>query len=54
MPVWMPQIGDDSLFCRRKLSNEYDEYTAAIVVIDQTSSLTCPDRKRVAKLQEQE
>ena len=28
------QIGDDSLFCRRGLSNEYDEYSAAIVAID--------------------
>ena len=35
MSVWMPQIGDDSLFCRRELSNEYDEYNAAIVAIDQ-------------------
>ena len=34
MSVWMPQIGDDSLFCRRELSNEYDEYAAAIVTID--------------------
>ena len=30
MSVWMPQIGDDSLFCRRELSNEYDEYAVAI------------------------
>ena len=22
MSVWMPQIGDNSLFCRRELSNE--------------------------------
>ena len=34
MSVWMPQIGDDSLFCRRELSNEYDEYAEAIVAID--------------------
>ena len=34
MSVWMPQIGDDSLFCRRELSNKYDEYDAAIVAID--------------------
>ena len=34
MSVWMPQIGDDSLFCRRELSNEYDEYALAIVAID--------------------
>ena len=34
MSVWMPQIGDDSLFCRRELSNEYDEYNAAVVAID--------------------
>ena len=34
MSVWMPQIGDDSLFCRRKLSNKYDEYVIAIVAID--------------------
>ena len=34
MSVWMPQIGDNSLFCRRELSNEYDEYATAIVVID--------------------
>ena len=32
--VWMPQIGDDSLFCRRELSNEYDEYAVAIVATD--------------------
>ena len=25
MSVWMPQICEDSLFCRRELSNEYDE-----------------------------
>ena len=34
MSVWMPQIGDDSLFCRRELSNEYNEYAVAIVAID--------------------
>ena len=34
MSVWMPHIGDDSLFCRRELSNEYDKYAAAIVAID--------------------
>ena len=34
MSVWMPQIGDDSLFCRRELSNAYDEYAVTIVVID--------------------
>ena len=34
MPVWIPQIGDDSLFCRRKLSNDKDEYAEAIVAID--------------------
>ena len=34
MSVWMPQIGDNSLFCRRELSNEYDEYAVAIVAID--------------------
>ena len=34
MSLWMLQIGDDSLFCRRELSSEYDEYTAAIVAID--------------------
>ena len=33
MSVWMSQIGDSSLFCRRELSNEYDEYAAAIVAI---------------------
>ena len=31
MSVWMPQIGDYSLFCWRKLSNEYHEYAAAMV-----------------------
>ena len=31
MSVWMPQIDDDSLFCRREPCNEYDEYAAAIV-----------------------
>ena len=30
----MPQIDDDSLFCRRELSNEYDEYAVVIVTID--------------------
>ena len=25
MSVWMPQIGVDSLLCRRELGNEYDE-----------------------------
>ena len=34
MSAWMPQIGDNSLFCTRKLSNEYDKYAAAIVAID--------------------
>ena len=34
MSVWMHQIGDDSLFCRRESSNEYDEYVAAIAAID--------------------
>ena len=34
MSVWMPQIGDDSLFCKRELSNEYDKYAVAIVAID--------------------
>ena len=34
MLVWMHQIGDDSLFCRRESSNEYDEYVAAIAAID--------------------
>ena len=34
MSVWMPQIGDDSLFYRRELSNEYDKYAAVIVSID--------------------
>ena len=34
MSVWMPKIGDNSLFCRRELSNEYDEYAAAIAAID--------------------
>ena len=28
------ETDDDSLFCRRELSNEYDEYSAAIVAID--------------------
>ena len=34
MSVWMLQIGDDSLFWRTELSNEYDEYAAAVVAID--------------------
>ena len=34
MSVWMPQIGDDSLFYRRELSNEYDKYAAVIISID--------------------
>ena len=35
MSVSMPQISDDdTLFCRRELSNECDEYTAAIVATD--------------------
>ena len=34
MSVWMAQIDEDSLFYGRKLSNEYDEYAAAIVAID--------------------
>ena len=34
MSVWMPQIGDKSLFCKRELRNEYDKYIAAIVAID--------------------
>ena len=34
MSLWMPLIGGDSLFCRRELSNEYEEYAAAIVAID--------------------
>ena len=34
MSVCMSQIGDDSLFCRRELSNEYDEYAVALVAID--------------------
>ena len=37
MSVWMPQIGDDSLFCRGELSNEYDKYAAAIVAIPANS-----------------
>ena len=31
--VWMSEIGDGPLFCRKELSNEYDEYAAAIVAI---------------------
>ena len=34
MSVWMSHIGDDSWFCRREISNEYDEYSPAIVAID--------------------
>ena len=34
MSVWIPQISDDSLFCRRELSNEYDEYAVMTVAID--------------------
>ena len=34
MSVWMLQIGDDSSFCSRELSNECDEYAVAIVAID--------------------
>ena len=34
MSVWMPQIGDDFLFCRRELSNKYDGYDVAIAAID--------------------
>ena len=34
MSVLMPQIGDNSLFSRRELSNECDEYAAVIVAID--------------------
>ena len=30
MSVSMPQIGADFLFCKRELSNEYDEHAAAI------------------------
>ena len=30
----MPQIGDDSLFCRRERSNKYNEYAVAMVGID--------------------
>ena len=29
----MSEIGDGPLFCRKELSNEYDEYAAAIVAI---------------------
>ena len=28
------QIGDDSLYCRRELSDGYDEYAGAIIAID--------------------
>ena len=31
MSVWMPQIGDNSLFCRRELSNEYESYASCKV-----------------------
>ena len=34
MSVWMLQIGGNSLFYRRELSNEYDKYAAVIVSID--------------------
>ena len=34
MSILMPRIGDDSLFCRRDLSNEYDEHAVTIVAID--------------------
>ena len=34
MSVWMRQIDNNSLFCRRELSNEYDDYAVAIVAID--------------------
>ena len=34
MSVWMLQISDDSLFCRRERSNEYDEYTLTIAAVD--------------------
>ena len=34
MSVWMSQISDNYLFCRRKLSNEYEELAVAIVAID--------------------
>ena len=34
MSVWMPQIGDDSLFCRRELSTEYNEDAVSINGID--------------------
>ena len=30
----MPQIGGGSLFCRKEVSNEYDECIVAIVAID--------------------
>ena len=33
MSVWMPQFGDNSLFCRKKLSNEYDEYYVAKLLL---------------------
>ena len=32
--VWMPQVGDGSLFRSRELSNEYDESAVAIATID--------------------
>ena len=32
MSVWMPQIGDDSLFYRTDLRNKYKEFAEAIVV----------------------
>ena len=55
MLVWMPQIDDDSLFCRREPCNEQDEYAAAIVVPlflrCLTSFFACPNRMRVATFQ---
>ena len=55
MLVWVAQIDDDSLFCRRDPCNEYDEYATAIVVPlflrRLTSSFACPDRMRVATFQ---
>ena len=32
MSVWMPQIGGDSLFCRRELSNECNAVVALAVI----------------------
>ena len=34
MSVWMPQIGGNSLFCRREISNVCDEYALAKVAFD--------------------